>query len=50
MKQQKMVFGVNGEKIELSNINPATNLLEFLRSPTPYKGAKLGCGEVWICL
>ncbi|KAL4181525.1 hypothetical protein AMTRI_Chr12g237770 [Amborella trichopoda] len=44
-QQQKLVFGVNGEKIELSNIDPATTLLEFLRTRTPYKGAKLGCGE-----
>ncbi|XP_072951281.1 indole-3-acetaldehyde oxidase-like [Typha angustifolia] len=44
---EKLVFAVNGERfeLELSEVDPSTNLLEFLRTQTPYKGAKLGCGE-----
>lgn len=40
-----LVFAVNGERFELSSIHPSTTLLEFLRSHTPFKGAKLSCGE-----
>eukprot|EP01018_Ginkgo_biloba_P006626 Gb_10656 [translate_table: standard] len=40
-----VVFALNGHKIELSNFDPATRLLDYLRYQTPYKGAKLGCGE-----
>ncbi|XP_020525175.1 indole-3-acetaldehyde oxidase isoform X2 [Amborella trichopoda] len=43
--KQRLVFAVNGEKKEVFNIHPSTTLLEFLRTETPYKGAKLGCGE-----
>ncbi|XP_057956524.1 abscisic-aldehyde oxidase-like isoform X2 [Malania oleifera] len=40
-----LVFAVNGEKFELSSVDHSTTLLEFLRSQTRFKGAKLGCGE-----
>ncbi|KAJ7960369.1 putative Aldehyde oxidase [Quillaja saponaria] len=40
-----LVFAVNGERFELSTIDPSTTLLEFLRTQTRYKSAKLGCGE-----
>lgn len=40
-----LVFSVNGERFEVSTIHPSTTLLEFLRSHTPFKGAKLSCGE-----
>ena len=40
-----LVFAVNGKKFEVSTIHPSTTLLEFLRSHTPFKGAKLSCGE-----
>ncbi|XVF05023.1 hypothetical protein REPUB_Repub05bG0135500 [Reevesia pubescens] len=43
--QQSLVFAVNGERFELSVIDPSTTLLEFLRSQTSFKGVKLGCGE-----
>ncbi|XVF19559.1 hypothetical protein REPUB_Repub11eG0122000 [Reevesia pubescens] len=36
---------VNGERFELSDIDPSTTLLEFLRSQTSFKSVKLGCGE-----
>ncbi|XP_042511889.1 indole-3-acetaldehyde oxidase-like isoform X1 [Macadamia integrifolia] len=44
-EQWKLVFAVNGGRFELSNVDPSTTLLEFLRTQTPYKGTKLGCGE-----
>ncbi|KAK7372640.1 hypothetical protein VNO80_06027 [Phaseolus coccineus] len=40
-----LVFGVNGERFELSHVHPSTTLLEFLRIHTRFKSAKLGCGE-----
>ncbi|RWR85432.1 Aldehyde oxidase/xanthine dehydrogenase [Cinnamomum micranthum f. kanehirae] len=43
--EEKLVFAVNGRRFELSNVDPSTTLLEFLRTETPFKGAKLGCGE-----
>ncbi|XP_031475190.1 indole-3-acetaldehyde oxidase-like isoform X1 [Nymphaea colorata] len=43
--KQRLVFALNGERVELSGVDPSTTLLEFLRLQTPYKGAKLGCGE-----
>ncbi|XP_011621346.1 indole-3-acetaldehyde oxidase [Amborella trichopoda] len=43
--KQKLVFAVNGEKKELSNVDPCTTLLDFLRTQTPYRAPKLGCGE-----
>lgn len=42
---ENLVFAVNGEKFEISSIDPSTTLLEFLRSQTPFKSVKLGCGE-----
>ncbi|XP_022731818.1 indole-3-acetaldehyde oxidase-like [Durio zibethinus] len=40
-----LVFAVNGQRFELSNVDPSTTLLEFLRSQTPFKSVKLSCGE-----
>ncbi|KAJ1386399.1 Molybdopterin dehydrogenase, FAD-binding [Sesbania bispinosa] len=40
-----LVFAVNGERLELSNVDPSTTLLEFLRTHTRFKSVKLGCGE-----
>ncbi|KAF8403439.1 hypothetical protein HHK36_011543 [Tetracentron sinense] len=45
MEGKKLVFAVNGQRFELSSLDPSTSLLEFLRSQTRYKGAKLSCGE-----
>ncbi|OIW04149.1 hypothetical protein TanjilG_00709 [Lupinus angustifolius] len=43
--QSKLVFAVNGEKFELSKVEPSTTLIQFLRSQTPFKSVKLGCAE-----
>ncbi|KAK1281653.1 Indole-3-acetaldehyde oxidase [Acorus calamus] len=44
--KRRLIFAVNGERFELQSIDdPSKTLLEFLRSETPYKGPKLGCGE-----
>ncbi|KAJ9676130.1 hypothetical protein PVL29_024905 [Vitis rotundifolia] len=40
-----LVFAVDGKRFEVSTIHPSTTLLEFLRSHTRFKGAKLSCGE-----
>ncbi|KAL2316961.1 hypothetical protein Fmac_030837 [Flemingia macrophylla] len=42
---RSLVFGVNGEKFELSYVDPSTTLLQFLRTHTNVKSVKLGCGE-----
>ncbi|XVF05026.1 hypothetical protein REPUB_Repub05bG0135800 [Reevesia pubescens] len=46
-KLKSLVFAVNGKKFELSHhdLDLSTTLLEFLRSQTPFKSVKLGCGE-----
>lgn len=40
-----LIFCVNGEKFELSKVDPSTTLIEFLRTQTRFKSVKLGCGE-----
>ncbi|XP_023533499.1 indole-3-acetaldehyde oxidase-like isoform X1 [Cucurbita pepo subsp. pepo] len=40
-----LVFAVNQQRFELSTVDPSTTLLHFLRHHTPFKSAKLGCGE-----
>ncbi|KAJ0714442.1 putative aldehyde oxidase [Helianthus annuus] len=42
---QPLVFAVNGERVELTSVDPSTTLLQFLRSHTRFKSVKLGCGE-----
>ncbi|KAL1348048.1 hypothetical protein HN51_024044 [Arachis hypogaea] len=42
---KSLVFAVNGERFELSKVDPSTTLLEFLRSQTTFKSVKLSCGE-----
>ncbi|KAK4855600.1 hypothetical protein QYF36_008919 [Acer negundo] len=46
----KLVFGVNGERFEVSlsggTVDPSTTLLRFLHYQTRFKSVKLGCGEV----
>jgi aerobic-type carbon monoxide dehydrogenase small subunit (CoxS/CutS family) len=39
------VLAVNGERYEAAGVDPSTTLLEFLRTRTPVRGPKLGCGE-----
>jgi len=40
-----VVLAVNGERYEAAGVDPSTTLLEFLRTRTPVRGPKLGCGE-----
>ncbi|PIN02954.1 Xanthine dehydrogenase [Handroanthus impetiginosus] len=40
-----LVFDINGERFEVPEVDPSTTLLEFLRSRTRFKSAKLVCGE-----
>lgn len=44
-ERDSVVFAVNGERFEVSNIDPSTTLLELLRYHTRFKYVKLGCGE-----
>jgi xanthine dehydrogenase iron-sulfur cluster and FAD-binding subunit A len=44
-KLDKLVFALNGEKYEVSPVDPSLTLLEFIRTQTCFKGTKLGCGE-----
>ncbi|KAF8690690.1 hypothetical protein HU200_041065 [Digitaria exilis] len=41
----KLVFALNGRRYEVAGADPSTRLLEFIRTQTPFKGTKLGCGE-----
>ncbi|PNT76760.1 hypothetical protein BRADI_1g52740v3 [Brachypodium distachyon] len=45
MKVEKVVFALNGRRYEVVDADPSTTLLEFIRTRTPFKGTKLGCGE-----
>ncbi|KAF7815420.1 indole-3-acetaldehyde oxidase-like [Senna tora] len=45
-RRENLVFAINGERFEVSTIDPSTTLLHFLRTQTPFKSVKLGCGEV----
>ncbi|GJN23072.1 hypothetical protein PR202_gb10689 [Eleusine coracana subsp. coracana] len=40
-----VVLAVNGQRYEAAGVDPSTTLLEFLRTQTPIRGPKLGCGE-----
>ncbi|RZC53142.1 hypothetical protein C5167_012005 [Papaver somniferum] len=43
----KLVFAINGERVELLHINDhSTTLLEFIRTQTRFTGTMLSCGEV----
>lgn len=44
-KKMELEFAVNGERFNINSVDPSTTLLEFLRSNTPFKSVKLGCGE-----
>ncbi|OWM69067.1 hypothetical protein CDL15_Pgr025254 [Punica granatum] len=44
-RDKNLVFAVNGQRFELSDIDPSTTVLEFLRLHTRFKSVKLGCGE-----
>ncbi|CAN6203596.1 unnamed protein product [Urochloa humidicola] len=44
---ERLVFALNGRRYEVAaaDVDPSTRLLEFIRTRTPFKGTKLGCGE-----
>ncbi|KQK12818.1 hypothetical protein BRADI_1g06170v3 [Brachypodium distachyon] len=42
---ERVVLAVNGARHEETGAAPSTTLLEFLRTRTPVRGPKLGCGE-----
>jgi len=42
---EAVVVAVNGERYEAAGVDPSATLLEFLRTRTPVRGPKLGCGE-----
>jgi xanthine dehydrogenase iron-sulfur cluster and FAD-binding subunit A len=40
-----VVLAVNGVRHVAAGVHPSMTLLEFLRTKTPVRGPKLGCGE-----
>lgn len=42
---ETVVLAVNGARHEAAGVDPSMTLLEFLRTRTPVRGPKLGCGE-----
>ena len=40
-----LVFALNGERVELRDVDPATTVLHYIRSATRFKGPKRSCGE-----
>jgi len=44
---ERLVFALNGRRYEVAaaDVDPSTRLVEFIRTRTPFKGTKLGCGE-----
>uniref|UniRef100_A0ACD5TTY2 Uncharacterized protein n=1 Tax=Avena sativa TaxID=4498 RepID=A0ACD5TTY2_AVESA len=45
MGRAVVVLAVNGVRHEAADVHPSMTLLEFLRTKTPVRGPKLGCGE-----
>ncbi|KAL3677013.1 hypothetical protein R1sor_026961 [Riccia sorocarpa] len=43
--RSNLVFALNGERVELNDVDPQTTLLSYIRNETDYKGTKRGCGE-----
>jgi xanthine dehydrogenase iron-sulfur cluster and FAD-binding subunit A len=48
----RLVFALNGRLYEVASrdVDPSMPLLEFIRTRTPFKGTKLGCGEGNWCI
>ena len=42
---RRVVLAVNGVRHEAAGVDLSMSLLEFLRTRTPVRGPKLGCGE-----
>ncbi|KAG2641363.1 hypothetical protein PVAP13_2KG177800, partial [Panicum virgatum] len=47
LRVERLVLAVNGRRFEAAadELDPSTTLLEFIRTRTPFRGPKLGCGE-----
>ncbi|KAL3677015.1 hypothetical protein R1sor_026963 [Riccia sorocarpa] len=45
MEETNLVFALNGQRVELKEVDPQTSLLTFIRDRTDFKGTKRGCGE-----
>ncbi|KAL2608271.1 hypothetical protein R1flu_026844 [Riccia fluitans] len=43
--RSNLVFALNGERVELKDVDPQTLLLNYIRDETDYKRTKRGCGE-----
>lgn len=40
-----LVFALNGRRVDLPEVDPSLTLLTYLRTQTPFRGTKRGCGE-----
>ena len=40
-----LVFALNGQRVELLKVDPATTLLNYIRTEAGLRGTKRGCGE-----
>lgn len=40
-----LVFALNGERVELAEVDPRTTLLQYIRSQPSLQGTKFACGE-----
>lgn len=49
MGPANLVFALNGERVELENVDPSGTLIQYLRLQSKYKGTKLACGEGTAC-
>jgi hypothetical protein len=47
LRVERLVLALNGRRYEAAadELDPSTTLLEFIRTRTPFRGPKLGCGE-----
>ncbi|KAG6551578.1 hypothetical protein Mapa_007001 [Marchantia paleacea] len=43
--RSSVVFALNGRRVELSDVDPRTSVLNYIREETDFKGTKRGCGE-----
>ena len=53
MRVERLVLALNGRRYEAAadELDPSTTLLEFIRTRTPFRGPKLGCGEgIYTCI
>ncbi|BBN18891.1 protein MpAO [Marchantia polymorpha subsp. ruderalis] len=43
--RSSVVFAINGRRVELTDVDPRTSVLNYIREETEFKGTKRGCGE-----